>query len=152
MWRRFENSSSDINPRRHRVGGLQPTLRFFEDSAKTRWPIWLKFAAIFFTPTLKISCSGQVRSRSCDVIHDVIFGLNRRILRSIVSGWVSLLSGVGFALHGALIVFRDIEKPYIVATGSGSRKVMPAMGRFGSLFRQLFFSNLTAILSLRDVV
>ena len=48
--------------------------------------MWHSFAAILFTPTLKMSWSGQVRSRSYDVIHDVMFGRKRRILRSIVSG------------------------------------------------------------------
>ena len=63
--------------------------------------------------------SGQVRSRSYDVIHDVMFGRNRRILRSIVSGRVALLSGADFffALQATLMVFRDIEKPYTVAPG-----------------------------------
>ena len=55
------------------------------------------------------------------------------------------------ALKAALMVFRDIEKPYTVALGSRSRKVTPAMGYFRSSFRPLFF-NFTAILSLRDDV
>ena len=54
----------------------------------------LSFSSIFVTPTLKILGSVQVRSRSYDLIHDVMFGRNRRIGRSIVSGWVPLLSGV----------------------------------------------------------
>ena len=45
---------------------------------------------------------GQVRSRSYCVIHDVIFGRNRPILLSIVSGRVSLLSGVCFCIAGSI--------------------------------------------------
>ena len=47
-----------------------------------------------------------------------------------------------FALQPALMVFRDIEDPYTVAPGSRSCKVTPAMGRFRSPFRPLFFLTL----------
>ena len=43
------------------------------------------FAPIYVTPTLTILTLGQVRSRNYDVIHDVMFGPNSRILRSIAA-------------------------------------------------------------------
>ena len=72
-------------------------------------------------------------------MNDVMFGRNRRILRSIVSGRVALLSGASFCIAGNVNWLRDIEKSYTVASGSSSRKVTPAMGRFRSKFRPLFF-------------
>ena len=62
--------------------------------------VWNSLASILFTPTLNILGSGQAMSRSYDVIHDVMFDRNRRILRSIVSGRVALLSGAGFCIAG----------------------------------------------------
>ena len=56
--------------------------------------IWHSFASILFTPTLKplkILALSQVRSRSYDVIHDVVFGRNRRIFAIYRSG-VSFLA------------------------------------------------------------
>ena len=47
-----------------------------------------------------------------------------------------------FALQAILMMLRDIEKPYTVAPGSRSRKFTPAMGRFRSQFRPLFFLTL----------
>ena len=47
-----------------------------------------------------------------------------------------------FVLQATLTVLRDIEKPYTVAPGSRSRKVTPAMVRFRSPFRPLFFLTL----------
>ena len=41
--------------------------------------------SILFTPTLNILGSGQAMSRSYDVIHDVMFDRNRRILGSIAA-------------------------------------------------------------------
>ena len=96
--------------------------------------IWHSFASILFTPTLKISSSGQVRSRSYDVIHDVMFGRNRPILLSIVSGRVSLLSGVCFCIAGSINgVYGYLEAIY----SCPGVKVMPghaSMGRFRSPF------------------
>ena len=64
---------------------------------------WTQLYVHFFTPTLNILGLGQVRSRSYDVIQYVMFGRNRRILWSIVSGRVALLSGVGFCIAGSII-------------------------------------------------
>ena len=47
-----------------------------------------------------------------------------------------------FALQAALMVFRDIDKSYTVALESRSPKDTPAMGRFRSPFRPLFFLTL----------
>ena len=89
-----------------------------------------------------MSSSGQVRSRSYDVIHDVMFGRNRPILLSIVSGRVSLLSGVCFCIAGSI----NGVYGYLEAIYSCPRvKVMPghaSMGRFRSPFRPLFFITL----------
>ena len=43
------------------------------------------FTSILFTPTLKILASGHVESRSYDVIYDVMYGRNRRILQSVAA-------------------------------------------------------------------
>ena len=47
-----------------------------------------------------------------------------------------------FELKAALVVFKDIEKPYTVARGSRLRKGTPAIGCFRSPFRPLFFLTL----------
>ena len=75
---------------------------FFGKSAKTRKPIGLKFDIASQTSFLhlpyKMSGLGQVRSWKYDVLHDVMFGRNRPISLSIVSGRVLLLSGMCFCI------------------------------------------------------
>ena len=102
-----EPARNRLNPRRHRgMGDATPLPKVFrgyrQHALADLAEIWHIFAYILFTPILKISRSGQVRSRRYDVIHDVMFCQNRRILLFIASGWVLLPSGVGFCIAGSI--------------------------------------------------
>ena len=90
--------------------------------------IWHSFAAILFTPTLKIAWSGHGVMTSCSVKICGFFDVS-------YSGWVLLLSGVGFCIADNIMAVRVIDKSYAV---SPKVKVTPAMSRFRSLFRPLF--------------
>ena len=86
----------NLNPHWHRL--MEPLPKGFREYRKNALAdlaeIRHSYASICSTSSLKIVCSGQVRSQSDQVIHDVIFGRNKRIVRSIVSGRVALLCGV----------------------------------------------------------
>ena len=72
---------------------------------------------------------------------------------SIVSGQVSLLSGAFFfALQATLMVFRDIENPYTVASGQGHARSRLPWAVSVAHFDRYFFLICTAMMSLRDVV
>ena len=88
---------------------------------------------------MKIISLGQLRSRSDDVIHDVMFERNRPILLSIVSRRVSLLSGACFCIADSI---NGVYGYFEVIYSCPGVKVMPGhapIGRFRSPFRPLFF-------------
>ena len=73
---------------------------------------------------------GQEVMTSCQAM----FGRNRRILRSIVSGRVSLLSGVFFSIAGSIIgVYGYLGAIY----SHPGVKVTSAMDRFRSSYQPL---------------
>ena len=98
------------------VGGRgveRPPYGFFvNNSRKTRWiaaKLPLPSHWSFGHMSWKIVTSWGVRSRSYDVICQVMSGRNRRILRSVASGRVSLLPGVFFVcIAGSIIGVMDI--------------------------------------------
>ena len=81
-------------------------------SVRSRPNFWYRLVDQFDTCPNFLTSWG-VRCRSYDVICQVTFGRNRRILRSIVSECVSLLSGVCFSVAGSIIdLYRYLEAIY----------------------------------------